>query len=192
MIPTERFEQVSVSSRAELRLWLVENHAREESIWLVRFKKSVPGKFVDRLALLDELLCFGWIDGIARKLDDERTMQLISPRQQRAWAKSYKDRAAELIADGLMHSPGYAAIEQSKKLGLWDAYAEVDALVVPDDLRMALETAPTAERFFDAAAPSYKRNVLRWITQAKKDETRTKRVAATVTFSLRGEKIPQM
>ena len=82
MIPTERFEQVEVACLDALRAWLADNHQREESVWLIRYKKSVPAKFIDRLDLLDELLCYGWIDGVARKLDDQRTMQLISPRKQ--------------------------------------------------------------------------------------------------------------
>ena len=154
-----------------LRAWLAANHSRTEGVWVVRYRKSVPGKFVDRLAVLDELLCFGWIDGIARKLDDDRTMQLIFPRRQQAWAQSYKDRVAQLERDGRMAAPGQAAIEESKRLGLWDAYAAVDALLVPDDLRTALRAKPPAKAVFDASPPSYRRNVLRWIAQAKRPET---------------------
>ena len=192
MIPTERFEQVQVTSLDEVRQWLSANHARDEGVWLVRFKKNVPGKFIDRLDLLDELLCYGWIDGIARKLDDERTMQLIFPRRQQAWAQSYKERVARLEAEGRIEEPGHAAIERSKRSGMWDAYAPVDALLVPDDLRSALRGSPGAEGFFDQAAPSYLRNILRWIAQAKRPETRAKRIATVVQLSERGEKVPQM
>jgi uncharacterized protein YdeI (YjbR/CyaY-like superfamily) len=192
MIPTGRFDQVEVASLGELRIWLASNHGRHEGVWLVRFKKNVPSKFIDRLDVLDELLCYGWIDGIARKLDADRTMQLISPRKQQAWSQSYKDRVARLEAEGRMTDHGHAAIERSKALGLWDAYAPVDALSIPDDLRSALKAGRHAEAFFDAAAPSYRRNVLRWISQAKKPETRARRIATTVELSARGEKIPQM
>ncbi|WP_376090831.1 YdeI family protein [Roseomonas sp. CCTCC AB2023176] len=192
MIPTERFEQVEVASLEELRAWLAAHHGQEESVWLVRYRKTVPAKFVDRLAVLDELLCFGWVDGLARKLDERRTMQLISPRRQQAWAQTYKDRAARLEAEGRMQAPGRAAIERSKRLGLWDAYAEVDLLSVPDDLRAVLRAVPQAEVWFDAAAPSYRRNVLRWIAAAKRAETRAARVARTVELSAEGRKVPQM
>ncbi len=192
MIPTERFEKVEVASLAELRAWLAAHHAREEGVWLVRYKKGDPERFVDRLAVLDELLCWGWVDGLARKLDETRTMQLVTPRRQQAWARSYKDRAARLEAEGRMQARGRAAIERSKRLGLWDATAPVDALLVPDDLRAALRARPAAERFFDAAAPSYRRNVLRWIAGAKRPETRAKRIATTVDLSALGEKVPQM
>lgn len=192
MIPTERFEQVPVASLAELRAWLAANHQREDGVWLVRYKKNVPVRFVDRLDALDELLCYGWIDGIARKLDDQRTMQLIAPRRQQAWAQSYKDRVARLEAEGRMMPPGRAAIERSKQQGLWDAYAAVDALIVPDDLRAALRAAAGADGFFDAAAPSYRRNVLRWIGHAKQSATRARRIAATAEASAAGRKLPQM
>ena len=81
MIATENFDKVYVESREELRNWLLENHTKSESFWLVTYKKSVPDKYVDRWTVLDELICFGWIDGIRRKLDEERTTQLISQRK---------------------------------------------------------------------------------------------------------------
>lgn len=192
MIPTERFERVEVESLAALRAWLADNHARDEGVWLVRFKKNVPEKFVDRLDVIDELLCYGWVDGIARKLDDERTMQLISPRKQQAWAQSYKERAARLAEEGRLEPPGLAAIEASKRLGLWEAYAAVDALLVPEDLRAALRVVPDAEAFFDGSAPSYRRNVLRWIAQAVKPGTRARRIATTSKQSGERRKLPQM
>ncbi len=192
MIATERFEKVEVASLDELRAWLAANHQREDSVWLVRFKKSVPAKFIDRIDLLDELLCHGWIDGLARKRDDDRTMQLISPRKQQAWAQSYKARADRLEAEGRMLAPGHAAIERSKASGLWDANAAVDALLVPDDLQSGLAADESARRFFDAAAPSYRRNVLRWINEAKRPETRARRVASVIAHSASGKKIPQM
>ncbi|WP_010215270.1 YdeI/OmpD-associated family protein [Sphingomonas sp. PAMC 26621] len=192
MIPTERFEQVEVASLNELRLWLAANHERDEGVWLVRFKKNVAAKFINRLDVLDELLCYGWVDGIARKLEDARTMQLIFPRKQHAWAQSYKDRAARLELEGRIKEPGRAAIKRSQQLGQWNSYAPVDALLVPDDLRSALRADRGAEAFFDATAPSYRRNVLRWISQAKKPYTRARRIATTAERSGRGEKLPQM
>ena len=173
MIKTARFEKVEVSSLDELRAWLTAHHAQHESVWLVRFKKTVPQKFIDRLDLLDELLCFGWVDGLARKLDHERTMQLISPRKQQAWAKSYKDRAARLIAEGRMKAPGLEAIKRSEKLGLWHATAQIDALVVPKDLMSVLKTDRSAADNFHDAAPSYRRNL-------------------TFEHSKRGVEVPQM
>ena len=192
MIPTDRYQKVQVESLAELRAWLEANHQREEGVWLVRFKKTVPSKFVDRLDALDELLCCGWVDGIARKLDDERTMQLITPRRQQAWSQSYKDRVARLEASGRMHPAGLAALEHSKALGLWAAYEAVDALAVQQDIAHALKTAPGAMVWFASAAPSYRRNVLRWIHSAKRAVTRERRILELVEASQTGVKLPQM
>ena len=79
-IATENFDKLEVASQDELRAWLSVNHAQELSIWLVTFKSTVPSKYLSREAVLDELIAHGWIDGVRRKLDDDRTMQLISPR----------------------------------------------------------------------------------------------------------------
>lgn len=192
MIQTEAFVKVTIDSVQELRQWLSENQDNTESVWLVRFKKSVPAKYVDRLDVIDELLCWGWVDGLARRLDDDRTMQLISPRRQQKWSKTYKDRCEQLAAAGRMQAPGLAAIDLSKALGLWDAYEQVDLLQVPPDLREALDARPQAALFFDAAAPSYRRNVLRWIDSAKRPDTRVARVAKTQQFCAFGKKLPQM
>jgi uncharacterized protein YdeI (YjbR/CyaY-like superfamily) len=192
LIETDRFAKVEVTSPAQLREWLVVNNTRQESVWLVTYKKHVSAKYVSVDDILDEVLCFGWIDGLRRKLDDDRTMQLISLRRHQVWAKTYKDRAARLIAEGRMARPGYDAIEKSKRDGLWNEMADVDALIIPHDLVDAFQSNPAAAAWFEAAAPSYRRNVLRWINLAKTPATRVKRIIQTVDFSTRRMKIPQM
>jgi uncharacterized protein YdeI (YjbR/CyaY-like superfamily) len=192
MIPTEGFAQVEVRSAEDLRDWLLAHHAQEDSVWLVTWKKAAGAPYVSVQEVLDELVAFGWIDGLRRKLDDARTMQLISPRKQQAWALSYKQRAARLEAEGRMHPAGRAAIAAAKQAGRWDETAAVDALVVPADLDAALDAVPAAKRFFATAAPSYRRNVLRWLHGAKRPETRAARIARIVDLSGRGEKVPQL
>lgn len=189
MVETARFEQVEFASEAELWAWFDGNHGQADSIWAVTFKKHVSGKYLSRDAVLDALVAYGWIDGIRRKLDDDRTMQLLSPRKQQAWAQTYRDRAARLEQDGRMQDAGRAAIEAAKASGKFDDMAAVDALVVPDDLRTAL--AGPAGAWFDAAAPSYRRNVLRWMASAKTEPTRAKRIAEIANRSAKGEKVPQ-
>lgn len=192
MIPTEGFAQVEVRSAAELRAWLLAHHGQAESVWLVTWKKAPDAPYVSVQEVLDELIAFGWIDGLRRKRDDGRTMQLISPRRQQAWAASYKRRAERLEAEGRMHPVGRAAIAAAKTAGRWDDTAEVDALVVPEDLAVALRELPVAEAFFLGAAPSYRRNVLRWLHGAKRTETRIARIKQIVEASGRREKLPQM
>ncbi|MBY0611299.1 MAG: YdeI/OmpD-associated family protein [Beijerinckiaceae bacterium] len=192
MIETDRFEKVEIESLEELRSWLAIHHTRLESVWLVRYKKTVPEKFVDRLDVIDERLCHGWVDGLCRKLDETRTMQLISPRRQQAWAKSYKDRVARLEREGRIHPAGLASVARAKASGSWEAYSDVDALQVPEDLRAALAAQPAAKTWFDRSAPSYRRNLLRSITVARTGETRQKRIAEIVRLANASKKVPQM
>ena len=191
MINTENFQKLEISSPSDLRNWLKENHQQEESIWIVTYKKNVPEKYVSRDEVLDEILCFGWIDGIRRKLDDYRTMQLLSPRRVQHWAKSYKERAQKLILEGRMHESGFQSIEDSKKSGLWNFMDDVDALIKPKDLVLELQKYPTAEPFFDSIADSSKRWVLRWIKLAKTEKTRASRIKKTAALAAKGEKVPQ-
>ncbi|WP_194778358.1 YdeI/OmpD-associated family protein [Pararhodonellum marinum] len=189
MIKTEKFEKVKVKSSQELKAWLDQHHAQKESVWLVTFKKTVPDKYLSTSEVLDELLCFGWIDGIRRKLDEHRTMQLISPRKVEYWAKTYKDRAAKLIEEGKMQEAGYQSIALSKQNGLWDFMDDVDNLVVPEDLRTALKKYDGATEFFYAINDSSKRFVLRYIKLAKTDKTRIKRVEQIAALSSKREKL---
>jgi uncharacterized protein YdeI (YjbR/CyaY-like superfamily) len=185
-------ERVEVRAAAALRDWLAANHAHEASVLLVTWKAARRDRYVSTGEVLDELIAFGWIDGRRWKLDAERTMQLIAPRRQQVWAQSYKDRAARLTAEGRMAPPGLAAIAESKAAGLWDAATDVDALVVPHDLAAALDVAPPAGAAFDSMAPSYRRNVLRWIAAARTAPTRAKRIAEATRAAAAGEKVPQM
>jgi uncharacterized protein YdeI (YjbR/CyaY-like superfamily) len=189
MISTENFKKVEVTSSAALRKWLIKNHKQKESIWLVTYKKDVPDKYVSIAEVLDELLCFGWIDGIRRKLDDQKTMQLISPRKAEHWAKSYKDRAARLIKEGKMHEAGLQSIEAAKKSGLWSFMDDVDQLLIPADLQKALKQYKGATEFFYAINDSSKRFVLRWLKLAKTEKTRSARIQQLAELSARKEKL---
>lgn len=162
----------------------------KKSIWLVTYKKHTGDQYVSTQEILDEILCFGWIDGIRRKLDENRTMQLIAPRQAQHWAKSYKDRVSKLIQEGRMQPAGLKVIEESKHSGLWNFMDDVDALIKPDDLIQALAAHPGATTYFDAFPNSSKRFVLRWIKLAKKPETRAQRIEKTAVLAAKNMKIP--
>ncbi len=186
----DHLEKVEITSSKQLNEWLESHHTQRESVWLVTYKKHVEGKYVSTSEVLDELLCYGWIDGGRRKLDEDRTMQLISPRKAQHWAQSYKDRAAKLEEEGRMQAAGRSAIEASKRKGLWNFMDDVDALIKPDDLVKALSEHPPALENFDAFPDASKRFVLRWIKLAKKPETRAKRIAQTAELAAKNEKIP--
>ena len=189
MIETEKFEKIEIESSADLRNWLSENHMDTNSFWLVTYKKSEPTKYVSRWDVLDELLCFGWIDGIRRKLDEKRTMQLISKRKVEHWAKSYKDRVAKLIEEDKMHESGLKSVADSKLKGLWNFMDDVDNLILPEDLKKALLQKAGAFEFFDAINDSSKRFALRWLKIAKTEKTRQKRIGQLVELSAKGEKL---
>lgn len=189
MIETEKFDKIEIESSVDLRKWLIKNHVNTNSFWLVTYKKSEATKYVSRWDVLDELLCFGWIDGIRKKLDDKRTMQLISKRKVEHWAKSYKERIAKLIAEEKIHESGLKSIADSKASGLWDFMDDVDNLIVPEDLKRALLRKANAFEFFNAINDSSKRFVLRWLKIAKTEKTRQKRINQLVDLSAKGEKL---
>lgn len=190
MLATSSFAQIEIDNETDLYAWLAANHAQKESVWLVTYKKSAGAKYLSTDQVLDALLCYGWIDGIRRKLDEQRTMQLIGPRRVQHWSATYKDRAARLIGERKMQPPGLSAIDASKAAGLWDFLEDVDDLQLPDDLRQILSQKPDALAYFEAINPSSKRFALRWLKLAKTDATRQKRILQLLELSARGEKLP--
>ena len=184
------YDRIEVKSIQELHDWLLDNHTSDESWWLVTYKKAITDKYVDRWDVLDELICFGWIDGVRKKLDEQRTMQLISKRKVQHWAKSYKDRAAQLTKEERMHASGLKSIEEGKTNGLWHFMDDVDNLIVPADLETSLKSTEGAFEFFNQINDSSKRNSLRWLKLAKTEKTRQKRLLELTRLSAHGEKLP--
>jgi uncharacterized protein YdeI (YjbR/CyaY-like superfamily) len=189
MIKTENFEQIEISSTTQLKEWLHQHHTQKESIWLVTYKKEIKDKYVSTQEILDELLCFGWIDGVRRKVDGQKTMQLIAPRQVQHWTKTYKDRFAKLEKQGQITDAGRQAVAISKQNGLWNFMDDVDALIKPNDLIKSLEKHPPAMQNFDAINTSSKRFALRYIKIAKTDATRAKRINEITLLAQQGQKL---
>lgn len=185
----DRFAEVTVTSVAELDAWMAQHCRQAEGVWLVTYKKAVPARHVTHEEVLDALVAHGWCDGIARRVDDERVMQFVSPRRTRPWARSYQRRAERLAAAGRMRPTGVESVELAKETGMWGAMDDVDDLVVPDDLGAALAAAAPADRHFGAFPPSTRRNILRWIASARTDPTRRRRIAATVEEARHGRRV---
>lgn len=180
----DRFQQVEVTSRGQWRDWLATHHRQTDSIWLVTYKKHTGDRYLPYDAIVEEALCFGWIDSLPRRLDDNRTMLLLSPRRPKsAWSKLNKTRVAHLIDQGLMTPAGLEKIEQAKVDGSWTFLDDVEALIMPADLAAALAQNPTAAGYFEAFSPSAKKGILQWIKSAKQATTRQKRIAKTVEFA---------
>jgi uncharacterized protein YdeI (YjbR/CyaY-like superfamily) len=168
-------------TRAEWRAWLEKNHATSLGVWFVYYKKESGKARVSYDDAVEEALCFGWIDSVARALDDQRSMLRFSPRKPKsAWSKLNKGRVGRLIRVGLMTPAGLAKIDAAKRDGSWSALNAVEGLVVPPDLKEALAANPDAARNFDAFPRPSRKIILGWIAAAKRPETRAKRVAETV------------
>jgi uncharacterized protein YdeI (YjbR/CyaY-like superfamily) len=180
----KEFARVEVTSRDAWRAWLAAHHGQAESIWLVRHKKAMGATYLPYDAVVEEAICFGWVDSLPRKLDETRSMLLLSPRQPgSAWSKVNKDRVERLIAAGRMAAPGLRAVERAMADGSWSALDAVETLRVPADLAAALAGLAGAAARFAAFPKSSRRGILEWIAIAKRPETRSRRVAETARLA---------
>ena len=180
-------ETLEITAPEQLWTWLGEHHGTRASVRLITWKVAHREKYVGREDVLDALVAHGWIDGRRFVVDDDRTAQLITPRKQQAWSKSYKDRVERLRSEGRMHPAGEASVAAGHASGLWHFFDDVDALVVPEDLASVLDRGK-----WDSLATSYRRNVLRWIKLAKTPQTRNKRIEAAAAATHENRKISQM
>ncbi len=171
-------------TRAGWRQWLQENHARDEGVWFIRYKKSANKPYVDVEDAIEEAICFGWIDSLPRKLDGERTMLYFAPRKPKSnWSALNKTRVEKMIAAGLMAPAGLAKVQQAKESGAWTALDAVEALEIPPDLNDAFNAYPDSKENFEAFPPSVRRGILEWILNAKRATTRQKRIDETARLA---------
>ena len=168
--------------RAAWRAWLTQHHAQSPGIWVIYDKKiGLEPQRLTYADLVEEALCFGWIDSLPRKLSATRTMLSFTPRKPKSgWSKLNKTRIERLVKDGLMHSAGQTRIDAAKRNGSWTLLDEVEALTVPDDLQAALTAIPGATERFAALPSSTRKGALQQISSAKRPETRARRVANAV------------
>jgi uncharacterized protein YdeI (YjbR/CyaY-like superfamily) len=171
--------------------WLSKNHAKAPGI-RVRFAKKSSGlKSITFAEALDIALCYGWIDGQGKGLDDQWYSNRFTPRRARStWSKVNRENVARLIAEGRMQPAGQAEIDRAKADGRWDAaYDPPSKATVPDDLAKALKASPKAKRFFDTLDSRNRYAILHRVQTAKKQETRAKRIATFVEMLAKGEKL---
>lgn len=181
---------IQPATRAAWRRWLTRHHTRDKGVWFVYFKKSSGRQRFTYEDMVEEALCFGWIDGQARALDDERAMLWLSPRKPKSvWSAPNKVRVARVIAAGLMHPAGQAKVDAAKANGSWTALDATDRLEVPDDLAAALAATPKARAHFEAFPASAKKGVLEWVRQAKRPETRARRIAEAARMAGANERM---
>lgn len=177
-------ELLSFRDRAAWRAWLADNHATSPAIWVVIHKKNSTEPSVTYDEAVEEALCFGWIDGKINPLDQTRFKQWFTRRKPNSvWSPSNKERVARLMEQGLMMPAGLAAIELAQQNGMWNAYDEIDQLIMPADFAAALAASPDAERNWNGFSPSSRKGILYFIQSAKRPETRAKRIARTVELA---------
>lgn len=174
-------EVLAPRDRDEWRQWLDRHPDRSHGVWVVYPKRSSRLQGPDYDDLVEEALCFGWIDSVVRRADEDRVLQWFSPRRKGGiWAASNKQRVERLAARGSMTPRGQAVIDAAKADGSWSQYDDADALVIHPDLEQALADAPGAQRAFESLSPSVKKQHLWSVYSAKRPVTRSKRIADLV------------
>jgi uncharacterized protein YdeI (YjbR/CyaY-like superfamily) len=173
----------------EWRAWLLAHAEAESSVWLVSWRRETGRPSIDYEDAVLHALSVGWVDSTQKRLDDERTMLYFARRTPNSmWSRPNKERVERLERDGLMTEAGRRAVQDAKDSGRWSALDEVEDLVVPGDLAAAL-AAEDAVQKWDAYPGSQRRVMLQWIAQAKRPETRERRVAETASFAASGERL---
>jgi uncharacterized protein YdeI (YjbR/CyaY-like superfamily) len=177
-------------TRAAWAKWLDAHHGDEAGIWLKFAKKGTGVTTVSYAEALEVALCYGWIDAMVKRLDDTYYLQRFTPRRTRSkWSKLNREAATRLIEAGLMQPPGLAEVERAKADGRWDAaYDSPSTATVPDDLERALRRNKKAREFFATLSASNRYSILYRIRDAKRPETRARRIAQFVEMLARREK----
>jgi uncharacterized protein YdeI (YjbR/CyaY-like superfamily) len=179
------------SSPGDWRDWLAAEHAAGDGVWIEIAKKAAGVASVDHDQAVEEALCFGWIDGQVRRVDDAWFMQRFTPRRKRSkWSRLMREKAEELIAEGRMQPAGLAEVERARADGRWEnAYEPPSTATIPADLQEAFDAAPAAAAFFAELDANNRYAILHRLHDAKRPETRARRIAKFVAMLAAGEKI---
>ena len=168
---------------AEWLNWLHENHATSTRVLLVFYRVSSDFESMRWEEAVKVALCYGWIDSTVKKLDEERRQQLFTPRKDKSvWSKLNKSYIDELISNNLMHESGLKKINIAKQNGSWKSLDGVENLEIPKDLQQAFNANKIAFYNYEQFSKSYRKSYLYWLNQAKKEETRQKRIAEIITL----------
>jgi uncharacterized protein YdeI (YjbR/CyaY-like superfamily) len=189
---SDEFQTLTFPTQAKFRAWLEKNHAKEPGLWIKYAKKGSGIKTMVYAEAVEVALCYGWIDGKVRTVDESYYVQRFTPRRKQSnWSRINRDKAEALIAAGKMKPAGLAEVERAKADGRWDAaYESAANMPVPDDFLSALEKKPKALKFFEEELNKTNRYaILYQINDAKKPETRARRIAKFVEMMQKGEKL---
>ncbi len=182
---TAELMTLEVRSRRQWRAWLAKHHTSSPGIWLVFYKAHTGVKSISYEDAVREALCFGWIDSLVKRLDDDRYVFKVTPRKPTSkWSDINRQRWAELNAAGLLTSAGVAAAPTN------NTYAPKPTIPhLPVYIAKALKTNPKAWEFFRGLAPTYRRNFVVWIHMAKRPETRERRIRESIALLAAGKKL---
>jgi uncharacterized protein YdeI (YjbR/CyaY-like superfamily) len=174
-------EQLYFKNDTEWREWLHTNHNVSKGVHLIFYRVDSEFESMRWEQAVQVAIRYGWIDSTVKKLDDERRFQLFTPRKPKSvWSKLNKGYVAKLIQEKLMHESGAKSIEIAKSNGAWESLDDVESLVIPADLRLAFAKSKKAYKNYEAFSPSYRKNYLYWLNQAKRQATREVRIAEII------------
>jgi len=178
-------------NRDEWRVWLESNHLIEKQIWLIYYKKHIMKNSIAQPDAVEEALCYGWIDSIVKRIDEEKYMQKFTPRNEKSrWSDINKKRVALLITNGKMTKHGLRKINIAKKNGMWNKVSDITNLnFMPEELEKEFLLNSVLKNNWDDLAPSHKKQYLYWINSAKKDETCKKRIKKAIILLNNNEKL---
>lgn len=180
----------TAKDRAAWRRWLEKNQAGASEVWLVFYKKHTGKPGPSYNDAVEEALCFGWIDGIKRRIDGERYAYRFTPRNPRSkWSPSNLKRAEKLIAEGRMRPQGMRLVAAAKASGAWEAALKPPVFEMTDEFRAALAANKKAGAFFESLPPSQKKQFIGWIASAKRAETREKRLRKAMELLNDGQRL---
>ena len=182
---------IAFASEAEWERWLEANHHASDGVWVKIAKKGTGIESVRYPEVLDSALCFGWIDGRREAHDEQFFLQRFTPRRPRSrWSRINRDKAETLVAQGRMRPAGQAEVDAAKADGRWDAaYEGQKSITVPDDLERELDARPGARAFFEQLSSQNRYAILYRLNEAKRPETRARRLEKFVAMLEAGETI---
>jgi uncharacterized protein YdeI (YjbR/CyaY-like superfamily) len=189
-LPTEHKGRTLLykATRKDFRAWLSENHTTHKGVWMAFGKRVSASLTPSYEEVVQECLCFGWIDATANKYDDHFSLQLLTPRRKKSnWSQINKKRVEKLLAEGLMQPAGQALIDAAKADGSWSLSDSVERMEVPDDLQEALESRKAVAQW-ESFSPSSRKMILFWLQQAKRADTREKRIDTISRMAAKGLK----
>ena len=166
-------EEFCPKNQEDWRNWLSKNHSNKTAVWLIFYKKKSPNYNLSWSESVDEALCFGWIDSTKRAIDNNQYKQYFSKRKAKSnWSRINKDKVKNLIEKGLMREAGYKSIDIAKENGSWTILDNIEALVMPEELKAKLTDYKDAMEYFDSLSKSVKKGLLYWVVSAKRKETK--------------------